>query len=296
VRVPVPAELGFLPYRPWEVAAWQGRVLGREQVGFVFDLPDSRPPRTAQNGKPARQPTRMLALFSLPTGSAPLGLRRERHALQQFVRGLGQGQSPKAVQLRVLQYGVTRKLLATAVDDASGWDVLHVSGHGGAGVLVLEHEDGAPDVLDPGALAELLKPMRSPTMRISHSASWNTGARCPQTALISARDTKLGGCDGGRIRWCGSGSMALTLSKVPRTSAPRSRAWSMIVRSVLSTVVWVLAARPCGSSGSMSRSASRSHTGRTRSTPSTVAGVRAPRAMASRRAGRPPMVLRRRRR
>ncbi|SDL50030.1 hypothetical protein SAMN05660642_00055 [Geodermatophilus siccatus] len=160
VRVPVPAALGFLPYRPWEIAAWQGQVLAREQVGFVFDLPDTRRrPRTAgqdQDGTPVR----VLALFSLPTGEAPLGLRRERHALQQLIQDVGQGQQPRAVQLRVLQYGVTRDALQRAVDDRGGWDVLHVSGHAAAGTLVLEREDGAPDPIDAQELAELLVPMR----------------------------------------------------------------------------------------------------------------------------------------
>jgi len=54
VRVPVPAELAFLPYRPWEIAAGGGLVLGREQVRFVFDLAGTRrPPRraAAPNGR-----------------------------------------------------------------------------------------------------------------------------------------------------------------------------------------------------------------------------------------------------
>jgi hypothetical protein len=57
VRVPVPAELAFLPYRPWEIAAGGGLVLGREQVRFVFDLAGTRrPPRraAAPNGPAAR--------------------------------------------------------------------------------------------------------------------------------------------------------------------------------------------------------------------------------------------------
>ncbi|SFN89001.1 hypothetical protein SAMN05660359_00452 [Geodermatophilus obscurus] len=175
VQVPVPAQLGFLPYRPWGIASWNGDVLAREQVGFVFDLPDTRRrPRTAPQD-PAARPVRVLALFSLPTGGTPLGLRRERHTLQQLVRQLGQGQSPRAVQLRVLQYGVTRDALAAAVDDADGWDVLHISGHGDAGGFVLEHDDGSSDAVPPGELVELLYPMRR-RLRLSVLAVSGSGA------------------------------------------------------------------------------------------------------------------------
>ncbi|SFN88843.1 AAA ATPase domain-containing protein [Geodermatophilus obscurus] len=185
VRMPVPKVLEYLPYRPWEIAAWQRQVLGREEVGFVFDLPETRNrPRTAPQ---AREPLRMLALFSLPTGGAPLGLRRERHALQQLIGQVGQGQSPRAVQLRVLQYGVTRDALAAAVDDADGWDVLHVSGHGGAGRLVLEQEDGTPDALDPGALAELLKPMRRRLRLVVMSACESGAATAAETLRLLDR-------------------------------------------------------------------------------------------------------------
>ncbi|WP_346619588.1 AAA family ATPase [Blastococcus montanus] len=189
VRVLVPEPLGFLPYRPWEIAAWQQAMLGREQVGFVFDLPDTRrPPRTALNDKDAR-PVRVLALFSLPTGGTPLGLRRERHALQELVRQLGQGQSARAVQLRVLQYGVTRDALTAAVDDADGWDVLHVSGHGGAGVLVLEREDGSSDPLESGELVELLYPMRR-RLRLAVLSACESGAATAAEMLRLLNQTR----------------------------------------------------------------------------------------------------------
>ncbi|SFN88949.1 AAA ATPase domain-containing protein [Geodermatophilus obscurus] len=175
VRVPVPPQLGSLPYRPWEIASWQGQVLARKGVGFVFDLPDTRSrPRTggqAQDGAPLR----VLALFSLPTGGAPLGLRRERHALQRLIREIGQGQEARAVQLRVLQYGVTRDALSGAVDDRGGWDVLHVSGHAAAGTLVLEREDGTPDPIDADELVELLSLMRR-RLRLAVLAACETGA------------------------------------------------------------------------------------------------------------------------
>ncbi|WP_143107981.1 CHAT domain-containing protein [Geodermatophilus obscurus] len=172
VRVPVPAQLAFLPYRPWTIAAWQGRALAREGVGLVFDLPARL--RSAVAPRPAKA-LRMLALFSLPTGGTVLGLRRERRALQQLIDQLGQGQQPRAVQLRVLQYGVTREALEAAVDDADGWDVLHISGHGRSGQLVLETSDGDPDPLGPAELVELLVPMWR-RLRLAVLAACESGA------------------------------------------------------------------------------------------------------------------------
>jgi len=183
VRVPVPAELAFLPYRPWEIAAGGGLVLGREQVRFVFDLAGTRrPPRraVAPNG-PA---LRLLGLFSAPAGGSVLGLRRERYALDQLIRQLGQGQQPRAVQLRVLQYGVTRAALTAAVDDEDGWDVVHLSGHGAAGVLLLEHPDGSPDSLDSADLVELLFPMRRRLRLVVLSACESGAATAAETLRL----------------------------------------------------------------------------------------------------------------
>ncbi|SFN88987.1 AAA ATPase domain-containing protein [Geodermatophilus obscurus] len=158
VRVPVPAQLGFLPYRPWEIASWKGEVLGREQVRFVFDLPDTW--AGAHELQSERRVLRVLALFSLPTGGAVLGLRRERYALDRLIQQLRQGPQARAVQLRVLQYGVTQEALSAAVDDGDGWDILHISGYSDAGKLVLETSTGARDPIAPDELVALVKPTR----------------------------------------------------------------------------------------------------------------------------------------
>jgi hypothetical protein len=50
--------------------------------------------------------------------------------------------------LTVVQYGVTRERLARIADTGDGWDVLHLSGHGGPGAFLLEHADGSPDPVD----------------------------------------------------------------------------------------------------------------------------------------------------
>src|SRR5205814_5617962 len=84
-------------------------------------------------------------------------LRRERYELEWTVRRIA-AKSRKAIELRVLQYGVTRERLAEAAEEYPGWDVLHVSGHGGAGALLLEHANGDPDEVATADLVELLKP------------------------------------------------------------------------------------------------------------------------------------------
>ena len=62
----------------------------------------------------------------------------------------------KAVELRVLQYGATRQRLEDALLEQAGWDVVHLSGHGLAGGLVLEDEAGPPDRITSEELVDLL--------------------------------------------------------------------------------------------------------------------------------------------
>ena len=102
----------------------------------------------------------MLAVFSLPSEGTALALRRERYQLVRVVRRVA-GRQRRAVELHVLQYGVTRRAAgggpgATAA--AGTW--LHVSGHGLAGGLLLERPDGTGDLLRTPELVRLLRPAR----------------------------------------------------------------------------------------------------------------------------------------
>src|SRR5208282_3802275 len=96
-------------------------------------------------------------LFSLPHGSAALNLRKERHELGRLMKELAA--SGRVIELRTLQYGATREELAEAVADGDGWDVVHLSGHGRAGVFMLEKPDGSRDPVTGGELTELLSPL-----------------------------------------------------------------------------------------------------------------------------------------
>jgi len=151
--------------------AWLGDApLLERGVVPVFDPQPVRGPAShdAVAGRPASDrsdrgtPLRILAIFSQPDRSTALPLRRERRALSRLVQTLG-ADHHRRVELTVLQYGVTREQVRQAVGRAEGWDILHVSAHGSAGVVVLERPDGRPDAVDAAALVDLLRPARGST-------------------------------------------------------------------------------------------------------------------------------------
>jgi hypothetical protein len=109
VRVVVPAQAEQLLVMPLEIAHARGRPLALQGVSLVFEAPpdpNTAPPKAA----PIGDRLRLLALFSLPPAGNPLNLRRERQMLQALVGRLARG-AGLAVELRVLQYGVTRESL-----------------------------------------------------------------------------------------------------------------------------------------------------------------------------------------
>ena len=155
VRVIVPEEppaARQVAYLPLELADGAGKPLAIQGVTLVMQAgPRSQGTRKAAVGERLR----VLALFSAPDGQRPLSLRRERTALVRLfdeilhVRG-------RAADLRVLQYGATRDRLREVLREAEGWDIVHLSGHGQPGELLLETEDGSPDPVSAGDLAGLL--------------------------------------------------------------------------------------------------------------------------------------------
>src|ERR1039458_3879693 len=92
---------------------------------------------------PVGERLRVLGLFSMPEGGQALNMRRERRSLVELMKEIAV--SGKAADVRVLQYGVTRDRLRDVLADGEGWDVIHVSGHGSPGRLLLETDDGKPD-------------------------------------------------------------------------------------------------------------------------------------------------------
>jgi hypothetical protein len=132
-----PPEARALVFRPLELGYVRGRPLAVQDVTFVMQVGGEE---TASRAGPVGDRLRVLGLFSLPEGGQPLNLRRERHALVRLLRGIGA--IGRAVDVRVLQYGVTRDWLRTVLEEGEGWDIIHVSGHGAPGELLLETEDG----------------------------------------------------------------------------------------------------------------------------------------------------------
>ena len=122
----------------------------------------------------------MLAVFSLPTGAGALNLRQGAVHLKETIRSIART-AGRAIDLRVLQYGVTREALKSILKEGEGWDLIHFSGHGLASQLVLEKADGTRDSVDVPALIELLKPSRRRLKWVTLSACWSGAATVAET-------------------------------------------------------------------------------------------------------------------
>jgi hypothetical protein len=147
----LPPQAEVLGYRPWELARVGGRTLAAQRVPVIVD----QLPRAAVAKAEVGDRLRMLAVFSLPDGAGALNLRRERHELTRLVQQIAKVNN-RAIELRVLQYGATRQRLEEALLEQPGWDVVHLSGHGLAGGLLLEDETGEHDLISGTDLVELL--------------------------------------------------------------------------------------------------------------------------------------------
>ena len=114
MRVKVPAALDSVLLWPLELAHAGGKPLAAQgDVTLVYDIaPDAPPRRKNEVGATLR----MLAVFSQPTKTSVLALRRERYALTQLIRRIVRERA--MVELQVVQYGVTRKRLEKIADSA----------------------------------------------------------------------------------------------------------------------------------------------------------------------------------
>jgi CHAT domain len=156
VRVVVPEQAEQLLVMPLEIAHARGKPVALQGVSLVFEAPPpetgGEPPKAA----PIGDRLRLLALFSLPPAGSPLNLRRERQMLETLVRRLTRG-AGLAIELRVLQYGLTRNSLRDALQEEDGWDVVQFSGHSLPGSLVLETPEGRIDPVSSDDVAQLLR-------------------------------------------------------------------------------------------------------------------------------------------
>jgi len=154
VQVIVPQSAQDLLFRPFELARFDnGQTFRKAGIRFVYQREGVETP--AGDKLPAEPKLRILAVFSLPVSQNPLNLRRERYGLQRFVRELNQTQG-RAVELLVLQYGATRETLEDTLQDGDGWDIVHLSGHGDKGELLLEDDRGGTDSIGAEELGDWL--------------------------------------------------------------------------------------------------------------------------------------------
>ncbi|MFF0373792.1 CHAT domain-containing protein [Actinoplanes missouriensis] len=161
---------------PLELAWADGSALARRgDVTLVFEAGDDDSD-TVEAAPSPPGPLRMIAVFSLPSEMTALGLRRERSALARMVRELVT-RDRRVVELEILQYGVTRDALAARLSADGGPDVLHLSGHGASGKIVLETSDGRPDPVDSDDLLRMLRPagrLRLAVLSVCDSAAATT--------------------------------------------------------------------------------------------------------------------------
>ena len=171
VRVMVPSEpveARSLLFWPLELARVGGKPLAVQDVTLIM-CPGKNEDATMAG--PVGERLRVLGLFSLPEGGRPLSLRRERQALIRLVSDIAA--TGRAADLQVLHYGVTRKRLHDLLQDGQGWDLIHISGHGRPGDLLLEKADGSPDTVNAADLARLLESGKDRIKLVTLSACWS---------------------------------------------------------------------------------------------------------------------------
>jgi tetratricopeptide (TPR) repeat protein len=159
VRVILPPGSENLAFLPLELAAPPG-------IALVIETgpADATPAPIGEN-------LRVLGLFSLPEGGSPLNLRRERHQLVALIRGIAA--NTRAAEVKVLQYGVTRERLRDVLEDGDGWDLIHISGHGLPGELLLETPAGGPDRISADELARLLEDAAGRVKLVTVATCWS---------------------------------------------------------------------------------------------------------------------------
>ena len=177
VQVKVPPEASALLQMPLDIAIIKGKTLAKRNVSLVFELVG----RTF-SGEPQgiEDKLRMLAIFSLPTDVSLLALRRERYELLKKINTIA-GTHGLAIDLRVLQYGVTRDILADVLAEGEGWDLIHFSGHGKRATLILEKPGGSHDQVSSLDFTELLANASGRLKLVTLSACLSAAATIEET-------------------------------------------------------------------------------------------------------------------
>lgn len=109
VEVILPEGAEALAYLPLEAARLQNRPLAANDITLVIRPPAASGPPPKPSGTVST--LRVLGLFSLPEGGNALNLRRERQSLVDLMSKIAAG--GRAIEVKVLQYGVTVTAFAT---------------------------------------------------------------------------------------------------------------------------------------------------------------------------------------
>jgi tetratricopeptide (TPR) repeat protein len=176
VRVVFPPEARAVAHLPLELAEVGGKPAALRDLSLVFEVKGSEPVEHEGVGERLR----MLAIYSLPTDVSALALRRERYQQMRLIRSIAQTHN-LWVELRVLQYGVTRDNLQEALEEGEGWDLIHISGHGRQGAIVLENPDGTMDEVSSEDLADLLSLARGRLKFVTLSSCLSAAATLEET-------------------------------------------------------------------------------------------------------------------
>jgi hypothetical protein len=176
VCVSAPLEASCLTYLPLELARVGDRALALQDLSLVFQIVGSRP----LDHQKITDKLRMLAIFSLPSDVTALAMRRERYELMKLISRIAQTHG-MAIELRVLQYGVTRSALKDILMDGDGWDLIHLSSHGERATVILENPDGTRDEISSLELGGLLSLARGRLKLVILSSCLSAAATVEET-------------------------------------------------------------------------------------------------------------------
>lgn len=140
---------------PWEIArpaAGQAALFQRNLVVRMETAPEAAPAWAPPPPAPD-ETLRVLLVFAEAPGSRPLAMRLEREQLLDLF--YDEVMPARQVSVDVLCHGVTREALREKVRTASGYHVVHWSGHGHHNLLELQGADGRPEVLSGDDLVAL---------------------------------------------------------------------------------------------------------------------------------------------
>ena len=153
VRLHLDRRCAHLATLPLEAAYVADKPLAFHGASIVIQFADE----SHRLKFPVQDTLRILAVFSVPTDTRALNLRRERHALTRLIRQI-QEVGERSIELRVVQYGVTVDRLRDVLLESPGWDVVHISGHGTAAEILLENPDGTRREVTADELIDMLEP------------------------------------------------------------------------------------------------------------------------------------------